>query len=111
VEEVKRRFTGFRIKLVLGSALALIAVIALTLSVKRYREPQFAPPEALAHIAQKNREAAVIAAAHQRAESAVSTNRAEDIAEAELRGREAANAALARFPNGENSNEAAGRQD
>jgi hypothetical protein len=102
-----RSFPAFRIVAV--AALALFALIAVTLSVHRYRQPQAAPPEALAHIAEKNRDAAIDAAARQRAESAASTNAAESLAEA--RGRRDANDVLARFPNTDNRSEAAGRRD
>jgi hypothetical protein len=78
--------------LFLGSGAVLLILVAVALSV-RHRQPEAAPPEALAHIAQKNRDAAIVAAAHQRVESAVSTNAAEGVAEAERRG-EPANAAL-----------------
>lgn len=80
----------------------MVLVIAVTLSVHRYRQPVAAPPEALAHIAQKNRDAAIVAAARLRSESAATTNAAEDIAEAERRGREAADATIERNPNSEN---------
>jgi hypothetical protein len=99
------------VRIAIGSAAALLVVLAVMLSVNRYREPQAAPPEALAHIAEKNRDAAVVAAAHQRVESAVSTNAAEDLAEAQRRGAAEANATLARFPDGENRADAAVRRD
>jgi hypothetical protein len=70
---------------VLASALALLVVLVVALSVKRYREPVAAPPEALAHIAEKNRDAAIVAAAHQRTESAASTNAVETLAETRSR--------------------------
>jgi hypothetical protein len=60
----------------------LFLILVVALSVKRYREPEAAPPEALAHIAEKNRDAAIAAAARQRSESAASTNAAEALAEA-----------------------------
>jgi len=108
---VRRRGSFPKVRLAIAVAAVLVIAIAMTLSVKRYREPQAAPPEALAHIAQKNREAALVAAARQRADSATSTNAAEDLAEARRRGSEEANATLARFANGDNQSEAAARRD
>lgn len=70
------------LKLAAAGAAALMVVIGVTVSVNRYRAPASAPPETLERIAQKNREAATIAAASQRAESAASTNAAENLAEA-----------------------------
>jgi hypothetical protein len=70
-----------------------------------------APPEALAHIAQKNRDAAAIAAARQRADSAAATSAAEGIAEAQRRGRTQANALLDRFPDTDNRANAQVRRD
>jgi hypothetical protein len=99
---VSRPFSNARVRIALAAALAVIAVIAVTLSVHRYRQPVAAPPEALAHIAQKNRDAAIVAAARLRSESAATTNAAEDIAEAERRGRAAANATIESYPNTEN---------
>jgi hypothetical protein len=99
---VKRRASIPKLKIVLGAAVALFVAVVVTLSVNRYRAPEAAPPEALAHIAEKNRDAAVVAAAHQRVESAVSTNAAEDLAEAQRRGAAEANATLARFSNVDN---------
>ena len=96
---MRRRFSFPKARLVIASAAALLILLVVVLSVNRYREPQAAPPEALAHIAQKNREAAVIAAARLRAESAASTNAAEDLAEARSRGRADANTALANLRN------------
>ena len=84
---MRRRFSIPKVRLVIISALALLAVAALALSVHRYRQPAAAPPEALAHIAEKNRDAAVAAAAHQRAESAATTNEAENLAAAQTGGR------------------------
>jgi hypothetical protein len=98
-------------RLALGLAAVLIFVLAISFSVKRYSQPQAAPPEALAHIAQKNRDAAVVAAAHQRAESAATTNAAEDLAEAQRRGSAEANAVLSRFPDSDARNATAARQD
>ena len=83
---MRRRVSIPKTRLAIGSAFALLVVVALVLSVNRYREPAAAPPEALAHIAEKNRDAAAIAAAHQRAESAASTNAVESMAEAQRRG-------------------------
>ena len=88
--------------------MALALVVAIALSVDRYRAPGAAPPEALEKIAEKNREAAATAAASQRAESAASTNAAEDLAEAQRRGADEANAALDRFDNQDNRSAASG---
>jgi hypothetical protein len=111
VEEVKRRASMPKVRLAIGFAAALLVALVAMLSVHRYRQPEAAPPEALAHIAEKNRDAALVAAAHQRVESAASTNAAEDLADAQRRGSAEANAALARFPDGDNRIEAAGRHD
>jgi hypothetical protein len=56
--------------MVAAAALVLVLAIAGLLSIDRYRAPPPAPPEALARVAEKNREAARIAAANQRAEAA-----------------------------------------
>ena len=103
-----RSSPAFRIVAV--AALALFALIAVTLSVHRYRQPQAAPPEALAHIADKNRDAAITAAARQRAESAATANAADNLAEARIGDRSEADAALA-GANGGNRAAAAGRRD
>jgi hypothetical protein len=93
------------------SAFALLVMVALTLSVQRYRQPEAAPPEALAHIAAKNHDAAIVAAARQRADSAASTNAAEDLAEARLRGDAGANAIQAGAPDGGNRTDGSSRRD
>lgn len=111
LEEVRRRFSSRKARIAIGSALALFVVLVLALSVNRYRAPQAAPPEALAHIAEKNRDAAIAAAAHQRAESAASTNAAEDLAEAQRQGTAGANAMPPGPANGGNAIEPAGRRD
>jgi flagellar biosynthesis/type III secretory pathway M-ring protein FliF/YscJ len=108
---VRRRGSIPKIRLVIALAAVLVVAIVLTMSVKRYQAPQAAPPEALAHIAQKNREAALIAAARQRADSAASTNAAEDLAEARRSGSAEANAMLTRFADGDNQTVAAGRTE
>jgi hypothetical protein len=102
VEKVRRRFSSPRVAFAVAAAFALLVMVALTLSVKRYREPEAAPPEALAHIAAKNHDAAVIAAARQRADSAASTNAAESLAEARRRGETEAEAMPAGAPDGGN---------
>jgi len=89
---VKRRGGVPWLKLLAGGAAALLLVVAVTWSVDRYRTPASAPPEALERIAQKNREAATIAAASQRAESAASTDAVEGLAEAQRRGEREVNA-------------------
>jgi hypothetical protein len=81
VEKVRRRSSFPKLRVALASALALLVILVVALSVKRYREPEAAPPEALAHIAEKNRDAAIVAAARQRTESAASTNAVENLAE------------------------------
>jgi hypothetical protein len=111
MEKVRPRFSVPKVRLAIGSAFAVLVVVALALSVNRYREPAAAPPEALAHIAEKNRDAAVVAAAHQRAESAASTNAAEGLAEAQRRGAAEADNMLARQPNDDNRIDAPGRRD
>ena len=104
------RRSNFRLRLALGSVLALFVLLALALSVHRYRQPPAAPPEALAHIAEKNRDAAIAAAARQRVEAAATTNEAEDLAAARTAGRGEANATLA-AANGDNRAAAAGNRD
>lgn len=79
---MRRRSSFPKLRVALASALALLVILVVALSVKRYREPEAAPPEALAHIAEKNRDAAIVAAARQRTESAASTNAVENLAEA-----------------------------
>jgi hypothetical protein len=111
MEEVRSRRSIPKARFAIVSAFALVLVLVVALSVNRYRQPPAAPPEALAHIAEKNRDAAVTAAARQRVESAVSTNAAENLADAESRGAAEANATLARFPNADNRADAAGRRD
>ena len=108
---MRRRSPFPKVGIAIGAAVALLVALVVTLSVHRYRQPEYAPPEALAHIAEKNREAAVVAAAHQRAESAVSTHAAENLAEAQRSGSVRANATPARVPDGDNRTEAAGRRD
>ena len=83
---MRRRASIPKVRLILGSLLVLFVVLALALSVHRYRQPAAAPPEALDHIAEKNRDAAIAAAARQRAESAATTNEAENLAEARSNG-------------------------
>ena len=105
---MRRRTALPKARLILLSAFVLLIVAALALSVRRYRAPGAAPPEALNHIAEKNRDAAIAAAARQRVESATSTNAAEDLAENQLRNAQA-NAAGA-VPGG-NAGGAARRRD
>ena len=72
-----RRRGAFRRKgLIAVGAIVLALVLAMGLSVIPYRSPPPAPPAALEHIAQKNRDAAAVAAARQRAEAAASTDAA-----------------------------------
>ena len=111
MEKVRRPFSSPKVAFAAAAAFALLVMFALTLSVKRYRAPEAAPPEALAHIAAKNHDAAVIAAARQRADSAASTNAAESLAEAQRRGEAEANVMLGRFPNGDNRTNDPGRRD
>jgi len=106
---VRRRSSIPKVRLVIGSAFVLLVLLALALSVHRYRQPAGAPPEALDHIAEKNRDAAVAAAARQRAESAASTNEAENLAEARHARHGGANATLPRPA--DNRNGAAGQPD
>jgi hypothetical protein len=108
---VRSRLSIRKAPLLIGTALVLFVALVLVFSVKRYRTPEAAPPEALAHIAEKNRDAAAVAAAHQRIEAAASTNAAQAISAAQVRGEASANAMLARFPNDDNRTEAAGRQN
>lgn len=92
---MRRRSSFPKLRIALGSAVVLLVILALALSVKRYRQPEAAPPEALAHIAEKNRHAAIVAAAHQRIESAASTNAVDNLAEARSRNQADANRAEA----------------
>ena len=107
---MRRRSSFPKLRIALGSALALLLILVVALSVRRYREPEAAPPEALAHIAEKNRDAAIVAAARQRAESAASTNAAEALAGVRNGGAEA-NAAIAGVHSEGNHSEAAGQRD
>ena len=79
---MRRRASLRRKGLIAAGAIVLALVLAMGLSTIPYRTPPPAPPEALDRIAKKNRNAAAIAAAHQRAESAASTNAAERLIEA-----------------------------
>jgi hypothetical protein len=109
VEKVRRRSSFPKLRVALASALALFLILVVALSVKRYREPEAAPPEALAHIAEKNRDAAIAAAARQRTESAASTNAVEALAEARNGAED--NAARAGAHSEGNHSETAGRRD
>ena len=80
----RRRITRSPLRLVAAAAFAvMIAVIAL-LSIDPYGAPPPAPPSALDRVAEKNRRAAVLAAANQRAESAAATQATEALVEANL---------------------------
>jgi hypothetical protein len=59
--------------LLAGAALILVLLVSGLLSIDRYRAPPPAPREALDRIAERNRRAAMIAAANQRAEAAAAT--------------------------------------
>jgi hypothetical protein len=96
------------LKLLGGAAFALLAVVAVTMSINRYRAPASAPREALERIAEKNREAAAVAAASQRAESAAAADAAEGMVNAQQRGAAEANASLDRFRNDDNRSAPAG---
>jgi len=87
-----RRGAFPRLKVIAGAAAALILVLVVTVSMNRYRTPASAPPEALERIAAKNRDAAAIAAASQRAQSAASTNATENLMETQRRGSDQADA-------------------
>lgn len=94
---------GFpRFRLIAGAAVALMLVLVITVSMNRYRAPASAPPEALERIAAKNRDAAAIAAATQRAESAASTNATENVMDARQSGSAEAEAAPDRRDEGGN---------
>ena len=81
---MRRRSSFFTTpRLVIGSAFLLVIAVAVALSVRHYRAPAGAPPEALAHIAAKNRDAAITAAAHQRAEAAETSNATENLVDAQ----------------------------
>ena len=83
---MRRRGTRVGLRIALVTVLALAIVLVVALSVDRYSAPAAAPPEALAHIAQKNRNAAIDAAARMRVQSAVTTNAAESLADARMNG-------------------------
>ena len=101
---MRRRSSFFTTpRLVIGSAFVLVIAVAVAFSVKHYRAPAAAPPEALAHIAAKNRDAAITAAAHQRAEAAATTNATENLVAAQQPAGAQANAASS---GGENGNRA-----
>jgi hypothetical protein len=93
-----RRGAAFpRFRIIAGAAVALVLALVISVSVNRYRAPAAAPPEALERIAEKNRDAAAIAAARQRAESAASTNAAENLMAAQRRGSAEADAMIERL--------------
>lgn len=79
---MRRRSSLRRKGLIAAGAIVLALVLAMGLSTIPYRSPPPAPPEALDRIARKNRNAAAIAAAQQRAESAASTNATETLLKA-----------------------------
>ena len=108
---MKSRGSIPKLKLAIGSAFVLLVALAVSLSIHRYRQPPATPPEALAHIAQKNRDAAITAAARMRADSAARTNAAESLAEAQDRGSAEANAVVTRVPDTDNRTGASGRRD
>jgi hypothetical protein len=87
----------------LAGGLALIAaVIAGVALVPDLRaDPDGAPPAVLNRIAQKNDRATVEAAAHMRVQSHVTTEAAESMRAAQERGRNEADAILARFDGNE----------
>jgi hypothetical protein len=96
------------LRLIAAGALALLAMLIVALSVNRYRAPPPpAAPAALDRIAEKNRRAAIVVAARQRAEAAANRNAANGLIEAQQRGEAAADATLARFPDGDNRSAAA----
>lgn len=77
--QVKRRPVRTRRGLLVAAAFIAVVLLAGLLSVDHYRAPAPAPPSALDRVAEKNRKAAVIAAAHQRAEAAAATNSADNL--------------------------------
>lgn len=79
---MRRRSVRARRGLLATAALVGVVLVAVMLSLGPYREPPPAPPTALSHIAEKNHKAAVIAAAHQRAESAAATKATNSLLEA-----------------------------
>jgi hypothetical protein len=69
-----------------AGAAVIIAALLIIFSVGSYNAPEApAPPAALDQIAAKNRDAAAIAAASQRAESAAAANAADGLVEARQR--------------------------
>jgi len=79
---MRRRGALRRPGLVAAGAIVLALMLAIGLSAIPYRSPPPAPPAALEHIAQKNRHAAAVAAAHQRDESAATSNAADRLRDA-----------------------------
>lgn len=79
---MRRRNGRSRLGLFAGAALLVMIAVAALVSIDRYRQPASAPPSALARVAEKNRRAAIVAAANQRAESAAATNATEALVEA-----------------------------
>ena len=80
----RRRIARSPLRLMaLGAFAVMIAVIAL-LSLDLYGPPPPAPPSALDRVAEKNRRAAVLAAANQRAESAAAAQATDALVEANL---------------------------
>ena len=77
---MRRRRTSSRLRWIAGAGLLMLFALVLGVSVQRYREPAPAPPAALDRIAQKNRHAAAVAAANQRAEAAASSDAADNVA-------------------------------
>jgi hypothetical protein len=95
---MRRRGPRTRRGLIAGGAFALLFALVIAMSVHRYSAPPPAPREALDRIAQKNRHAATVAAARQRAESAATSNDADNLVAAQERGAAEADAAIARYP-------------
>jgi hypothetical protein len=81
---MKRRTSRSRLGLIAAAALAVVIAVTALMSIDSYGTPPAAPRSALARVAEKNRQAATIAAANQRAEAAAATNATEALVEANL---------------------------
>ena len=96
---MRRRISG---KMLVGGLALVVAVIAGMALVPDLRaDGDGAPPAVLSHIGQKNDKAAIEAAARMRERSHVTAEAADSMRAAQERGRNEADAVLARFDDNE----------
>lgn len=91
---MRSRAASTRLRILAGAVALCFAVgLFLLLRPSASDEPADAPPTTLAHMAEKNRDAATSIAAHQRLQAAVASNEANALVAAEERGNAATRAA------------------